>query len=207
MAFVRVPGTCQVELVYNCNGAVIENVLYFRHPSVVTVDDQHTLGALIASWWNTSLKPRQGNHLSMREILVRDLTYEDRPTIINVTYQGVIGSLSGGTATPNNVTYCISFRTANRGRAYRGRNFTCGLRSNMFVGDVVDGSNKSLWLTAYNRLLPGGTNDPTPFRWVVVSRWNNGVQRSEGITTPITAVSGTDDFMDSQRRRLRGRGT
>jgi len=38
--------------------------------------------------------------------------------------------------------------------------------------------------------------------WVIVSRYHNGVKRTEGLTLPVTSFSASDLTLDSQRRRL-----
>jgi hypothetical protein len=43
--------------------------------------------------------------------------------------------------------------------------------------------------------------------WVVVSRFSGGVERVTGVTTPVVQAAYHDLNLDSQRRRLTGRGT
>jgi hypothetical protein len=70
----------------------------------------------------------------------------------------------------------------------------------------VDAARLPEMITAYNNLLvlpPSGAGPE--FQLVVVSRFANLAQRAQGIKNRVTAVT-NDGLMDSQRRRLRGRG-
>jgi len=67
-------------------------------------------------------------------------------------------------------------------------------------------------IAAYSQLLVGGAALPVGWEWVVVSRYSgtdvndDPVPRVTGIATLVSNVLFTNNTVDSQRRRLPGRG-
>ena len=68
------------------------------------------------------------------------------------------------------------------------------------------------FVDAYNGILTTVTATPSPWVWVIVSRYSGvdgdgrPVPRVAGVTTPVTNVVAVDGTVDSMRRRLPGRG-
>jgi hypothetical protein len=112
---------------------------------------------------------------------------------------------------PNNVTLTVSFRTANRGRSFRGRNYVVGLGETQVAGNTVAPSVITAFDGIYSQLLASPV--AAIATWVVVSRFSGvdpvtkePIPRVTGIATPITSVTVVDNVVDSQRRRLPKRG-
>jgi hypothetical protein len=101
------------------------------------------------------------------------------------------------------VTAAISWRTAKRGRSYRGRSFHIGMTSTMVTGSTLTAGTITSLTTAYNALLTAV--NASGIALCVVSRFQNHVQLTNGESTPIT-VATIEGNLDSQRRRLIGRG-
>jgi hypothetical protein len=120
----------------------------------------------------------------------------ERPTLIP-------GDLAQA-AEPNNVTLAIKFLTAGRGRSARGRNYIVGLHVDAVTNNEVSSAHAAQYVTAYDELRD--TSVISVGTHVVVSRFLDGVERTEGIAQTVTGVTFTDFIVDSQRRRLPGRG-
>jgi len=205
MAFVPIANACSAELRLSWGGVRIALTLGFYRSDGWTAATLQTLADLLSEWWFNQLRTHQTNNVSMREVYVRDLTTESSPVATSVTRAGTTGTWAGTPKLPQNTAYCISFRTALRGRANRGRNYVpVGSSDYVSTAGSINGSTRDAWLADYRTLLPGGAYDPTPARWVVLSRQLNGV--IQGRAVPITAVVAADNYMDSQRKRLPGRG-
>jgi len=116
---------------------------------------------------------------------------------------------AGGVATeqaPNNVAPAISLGTGLGGRSSHGRNYIVGTPNTMVNINTIDPAFIGAFTNAYAQLLPGGGNDPTPYVFSVVSYFSGGVQRGTPFSWPVRSVGFTDNIVDSQRRRLPGRG-
>jgi hypothetical protein len=60
-------------------------------------------------------------------------------------------------------------------------------------------------IAAYESLMDAATFTDD-WSWIVYSRFENGDPRPEALIAPVDAVVFTDRTIDSQRRRLPGRG-
>lgn len=203
MAYQPVENTVQVELRMSLFGENVENTLYFFSEDGVDLANMITLADFIDDWWNTSIRPLQSTAVTFRELYLTDLTTQTSPTYTSTVNAGLAGTDGSGAGMPGNVTFCVSIRTPNRGRAGRGRNFFVGLNEDDIVGNLVNQAKADAIILAYENLLVPAL---FPYAWCVVSRQFNGVVRAEGMVQPVQNVLYTDLAVDSMRRRLAGRG-
>jgi hypothetical protein len=106
---------------------------------------------------------------------------------------------------PNNVALCLSFRSSGRGRSSRGRNYISGFPEGYVSGNDIDTTLADALVVAYEELKDAATFTDD-WTWIVYSRFQNGNARPEALIAPVDAVVLTDYTVDSQRRRLPGRG-
>lgn len=150
------------------------------------------------------MKPIQSNSVVFREVYVTDLTTAVSPTVADTSSAGIVGGTSTSSGMPGNVTICTSFRTAGRGRSARGRNYFIGLVESVVTGNAATTTLTTALVEAYEALLLS----PEPgFTWVVLSRFAEGAPRVTALAQTVTSVVLVDSNVDSQRRRLEGRGT
>lgn len=204
MAFVPVPMTIQAEVRMLLDDQRVENTLYFHFLDVYTVTDIENLGDQLITWWTDNYAPIVTNAVLLREIYLTDLTSATAPAVTRVPATPTFGG-SGSATLPANVSFCVSFRTASRGRSFRGRNYIVGLIQSSVTLNTLAEEYVSDIIAAYNDLPAIALAADT--EWVVVSRFTNNAPRVTGIFTPITTVVAVDNTIDSQRRRLPGRGT
>jgi hypothetical protein len=204
MAFVPITNAAAVEVRLYYLGSRCEVTLGFDRGQEIEESDLEFLADAMADWWYNRLRPYQSSSLTHQEVYVRDLTSEFAAAWTSTKRNGVVGSGTPGTLYPPNVSYCVSFRTGLRGRANRGRNYCLTLGSNYASATTVTSTYRNAMIAAYQTLLPGGASDPTPWRWCVLSRQIDQVV--QGRAVPIVAVTVADDYVDSMRRRLFGRG-
>jgi len=204
MAFIPGAGVIEAEVRMLVDSQKVENTLYFKSPySPVPATPMANLGAALLDWWGTSYATLVAVDVALTEIYLTDLT-TDFGSTLTVPADGEIGTISGASL-PNNATFCVSFRTARRGRSYRGRNYLAALAASGVVKNTLEEAYVTNIVTAYEALITlAGENG---FTWVVASRQNGGVPRDTIATEPITTVVAVDRTVDSQRRRLPGRGT
>jgi hypothetical protein len=205
MTFVGKTDIVQANLRFSLYDQQIENTLYFQYKtSGVDVAAMQVLGQDLIAWWDTYIPTALVNDLVMREVYLTDLSTQTSPTVTVVPGTTVAGA-SSADSVPNNVTLCVSFRTAGRGRSARGRNYISGFSEGAVTGNTFDPSIAEDIRAGYEELLDA-TTYTGDWGWVVYSRFENGVPRDEGQALPVDAVVLTDLVVDSQRRRLPGRG-
>lgn len=204
MPFIPVPNCLMAEIRYLWDNQQVENTLYGVGSPSVTLGMAQGLADSLFAWWDTNMKPLQGTTVNLREIHVTDLTSVDSFTHTRVSSPIVPGTRVGPVM-PNSVALAIKFNTAKRGRSFRGRNYVLG----MVEGDVTNNNFEAAYVTAVQAayVLLDGVFDDNGLTWSVVSRFSGGDPRVTGITTPVTTVGVTDGVVDSQRRRLPGRGS
>jgi len=204
MAFVPVNNVVMAEMRMRLDNQLIENTLYFAMFGGFGPAEMTSLGNDLIAWWTSGYAYNMSNSLTLREVYLTDLTTQTSPTA-TVSASGVVAGQNPSPALPNNVALTISFRTAGRGRSSRGRNYICGLPEAGVTGNVVEPSYVAQLVSAYQSLLT--PTNVAGFTWVVVSRYSGGAPRTAGQSYDVTAVVATDSTVDSQRRRLPGRGS
>lgn len=210
MPFVPVDKTAMVEVRMDLKGQSIENTLYFKRADAVSLSNLAALANDVFLWWTGGYDTLVSPNCRLKEIVCTDLTSAIGPSF---TLDGGdnTGSLSGFEL-PNNAAICVSFRTGNRGRSFRGRNYVSGLTDAVMADTNVITSGYSTNLrTVYAQLLPEDFD--LAWTWVVVSRYSGvnpttkkPIPRTTGLATPVLSVTLTDPYIDSQRGRLPTRG-
>lgn len=203
MAFIPVPNVVSVEFRQVLAAQQIENILYFQFGAGdPSESDMEVLLGILAGWAETELAPLLSTDLTWRELYATNLGTQTSPT---ATLPVSFGGAAPGPALPNNVCWCVSFRTPVRGRSGRGRNYISGLLEADVTGNTLSLSKADEIVAAYD-LLRGPLITPN-WSWVIVSRYTDGAPRVTGLPITVSAVTYADRFVDSQRRRLTGRGS
>lgn len=205
MAFQPAPGTIGVVVEGRLSGQLYENTLYFfQNGADPTIGDCQAIATLVSQWWTGSVLPNLTDSLVMVRVTAKNL-------FINGGAKGVqsMGGAAGGVATeqsPNNVSAVVTFDTGQSGKSSHGRNYIGGVPNAAIDVNTIDIGFIAQIIGAYQELLPGGGSDPTPYFWSVLSRQSGGIVAATALAVPVQNVYFTDNTVDSQRRRLPGRG-
>jgi len=204
MPFIPVPNTVEVEVVYELFGQVVENTLFYEFTTTPSETDVAALLDAIRSVIETEVLPLLSVAIKLVRLVGTLLDAVDSLQVTTVLSTPAVGGVSGGVV-PNNTAYCVTLKTASRGRSSRGRNFIAAIpQSSLVTANQVNAGFRTGIVDAYSSLI--GVGADLGAVWVVVSRQENLEPRLTGVTTPITAVDTFDDVLDSQRRRQLGRG-
>lgn len=204
MPFIPVPNTVQAELRFLSAGQRFENILYFQPIEELNVPQMLLLATSLAAWWSQTIASVINANVRLNEVYITDLTTASSPTLTYVPPTPLTG-LNNSPVLPFNVAPSVSFRTLGRGRSSRGRNYITGLcEDEVQENSVIQGVADTL-VEGYNNLLDPA-NIAQSFEWGVVSRFTGKAPRAQGLFQPIVSAVMTDLFVDSQRRRLPGRG-
>jgi len=177
--------------------------LYFSSPGTPNATDLSNIGSALASYWVAEMLPLQSNALTLTQVVVTWLAVENGvQAVFGVTPVAPGGQVSAGL--PGNVSLAVSFRTGLSGRSFRGRNYLAGLTEGQVTGNEISSTAAAAFVDVYEGLLP--TLTALSLTHVVVSRFAGGLPRVSGVATPVVSYLTTDLVVDSQRRRLTGRG-
>lgn len=204
MAFVPVPDTAKVEMRYAYVSQQVENQLYFKCNTGIGIEKMQDLGEYLITNWATNVQAGSPDSLALREVYITDLTTDTSPAVTVTTGLPLVGA-TATQSSPNNVSLTCSFRTSGRGRSSRGRNYLLGIREDEVADNTVATSFRNRWSEFFNDIT-----DPFPlsddWTWSVVSLQENKAPRVEGLVQQVLTHVFVDNTVDSQRRRLPGRG-
>lgn len=203
MPFQPVQATALVELLYTLDGQLIENTLYFDRANDYTLTNLQALSGDIIAWWEALLAPSLTAGIVLTGVRATALHDQTGPQFLNGVGLPLPGEVPSDPV-PNNVAFCLTFRTALIGRSFRGRNYIAGLPESAFTGSRLSSTVATTLKNAYSG-IPSSLNNND--RWIVVSRTVNQVLQENGLRNAVTSVDFVDLVADSQRRRLPGRGT
>jgi len=204
MPFQPAPDIVGVNVRGTYLGEQVENCLYFQTPATPTAAVVQEITEQVNGWWVTEILPQLAPEWVMNVTYGRSLNSEAAPEFLDDTNQGDV-SAQTSPGLPGNVCFTIKFLTGLTGRSYRGRNYISGLCENACTGNEILSFNAEALKDGYDALLV--IQESFDWVWVVLSRQQDNVILPNAIGAPITSVSYTDLFLDSQRRRLAGRGT
>lgn len=200
MAFQAVPNCAQVTVRGELLGEEVNNTLGFMltTPGTVTGSALATLAAGVALVWETYMLQTLPEDYIFNDVQARALDVQNGP--IAEAPGGAQPGLLIGNVMPNNVSFCISFRTGLGGATNRGRNYVCGLLESEVTNNELGVGRINALRTAYSELLGAGSV-ANGWQWCVISR-KIIIPLVIGRGVPITNIHVTDARVDTQRRRL-----
>jgi len=204
MTFIPTVDTLRCALNFSVGTQLGVNTLWFKKSSSIVSADLAIVATDLVSWWDTYGDPCQCSSCTLNSIDVVDQNSSTSPSLSHPVSPAIAGT-AAGTPAPLNVTCVASFRTANRGRSARGRFYLYGLSESDTNNDgVTIGSGLQTALSVLFANLNSFVSGDG-FSHVVVSKQLDGVARSAGYAQAVTSYI-IDTNLDSQRRRLAGRG-
>jgi len=202
--FIPVPNCASVELVIQLNSALAENVLHVSKATPYSAADLVAVRNIVDAWDNSVWKSTRHNAASLFRITSKALDSLGSPYDDYTLPTARLGT--GGASQPNSVSWAIKKATGLTGRSYRGRLYLIGvptgaLQTGSQLISTTFATNVITYLTTLKTNLAAAGHTLG-----VVSYRNNGAWRTTGVFTPLLSWVYTDLIVDSQRRRLPGRG-
>lgn len=201
--YIPADRTAQVALIFQGPGGMAENIFNFIKSTEWSVADVTEIATHMIAWWKTNCIHITSLDYTLVKAIATDLGDANGP-------QAEIPVTSGGQGTetteafPSNVTVAIKLITPLRGRSFRGRNYFVGLPSDASTGDTLDPAYVTAIHDAWATLVgPDSVMPDTEL--AIVSRCADHAWRTTAVVTSVTDLS-VDNTLDSQRRRLAGRG-
>lgn len=183
----------------------MENVYHVEKSSPWSVANLQVMAEALMDWWKDNFVSISPLTVAIERIDSRDLTVEAAPFHSLPCLTGCTGT---GTSPqlPNNVTVAVKWTGGLTGRSQRGRTYHVGLTEAQVEGDAVSVVSGAVILASYQAILSAISTAILGAKLVIVSYISGGVPRTVGQTTDVLTGS-LDLTIDSQRRRLAGRGS
>jgi len=203
MAFQEVINTVQIEVRMELHGEPYENTFFYQRATEPTQAELQALvndlGDYVVSDWLQLV----GDEMVGNSVYGRGLTYAEDIQAISLAPSGVAGAYTSATEAGS---VCIAIkRTAGlTGRSTRGRIYFGGIPEVKQSGNTLDPT----YGLDVVEMIEGFDAVAIALSWtpVIVSRFNAGIVRPSGVTYPIVTWQLDNFDIDSQRRRLAGRG-
>lgn len=206
MPFIAAPNIVQCELRGILDGQHVENRIYVNCLHEPVIGDLNAIAGALSNSVSSNWVPLMPTSWRLNEFFLRSL---QSINAIQATYPQPSGSFTGTDTNPqlpNNCTICVSLRSNFAGRSARGRLYWQALTEGNVTGNTVLTSPGNAIVSAVQSLDVNIT--ALGFEWSIVSFRSNGVVRPGGpVYFPVNGVLLVDNTVDSQRRRLPGRGT
>ena len=203
MAAIPVPKVIQICLRMLWASQNVEICFGLLKPTAISAGDLASMTTDMEAWRVAELVPQLSSDITFAAWYAVDLTTLTSPTLTTPITAATSGTASSPSVT-NNTALTTTFYTDKRGRSYRGRVYTPGLEAAALNNSSEINTAQAIAMvaaySAINSYLSLG------FVHAVISRFNGGAARTTGVATPIT-LYGSDVLLDSQRRRLEGRGS
>lgn len=181
----------------------VNNVLYFRGPTNPTQIQLEQLAQQVWAVYAFLWCPTCAASYALVNVEVRDVSIEAGAFAASAAGPPVPGAL-GLNGAPGNVAFAVRHQTALSGRSYRGRTYVAGFPSSSIVGNELATGVVATAVNVFNTIRTDVI--PLGFEFSICSRFANKQLRQVAILTPVVQSSASDTSVDSQRRRLSGRG-
>jgi hypothetical protein len=204
VTFIPTADVVKVDANARLFGQIIDNTLWFKfRAGAPTLEDLIALGATFNTFWVGTMLPVLSQDYKYLGCVVTDQSSDSAPAIeapSSLESGGVVDdSLAGGTC------LCVTFLTGARGRSGRGRNYVSGVPQATRSGNLTTDAFAADLVAVYDAIL--GSPIDTDWEWSVVSHFTANAPRVAGLPQPVIGSRVADVNLDSQRRRLTGRGT
>jgi len=205
MPFVPATNVVQAELIYAWDTQIVETVLHYQLAGGYDIPKMILLGAALRTAWAGGCQGSMSSAVTLNQIRLTDLTTISSPVVNYSVGLPLAGALVATPALPNSIALVMTKRTDFRGRSFRGRIYHPGLTEADVAANQVTPVRVTALLTSYSNLINITDSGANVHKMVVVSRFTGGAARGAAVVTLVTSIS-SDGSVDSQRRRLPGRG-
>lgn len=204
MAFVPAENVAEIVLQGLEAGQVVDNVINVQMPDAMTTTILDALANSVIGAFVANILPMLSNVFQLISVKATDLTTASSPSVTRFPATTAAGAV-GGTAAAINAALVLSEATDARGRSFRGRLYMGGMPQSALTdaGAVTNAYRDDFvlkWIDFFDDV-----EDDNGCIHVVLSRETAGTPRTAGVATEITTYSANVD-LDSQRKRLKGRG-
>lgn len=207
MDYIPVANTAQAEIIALMAGQRTQWVCHYQRASLVAYNIASLTdlaNGIVTAINGSSVKGLFPSTWSLIEVRCIDMESQFGPAISASSGLPIVGTRAG-TQLPNNCALVLTKRTASRGRSYRGRLYFGPLIEADVTDNTVGSTVVSSIINNLGAVLLTVVGVTENHKLHVVSRYSNGVARVTGISTLVTGWT-SDGIVDSQRRRLPGRG-
>jgi len=190
-------------------GQLVENKFYAKAVEAITSTMVNEIATIAEDWVGSTLLALLPPGYVHSRSIARDLTVEASFESIDASQGGNAGTNTTSGGLPGNVTFAIHRNTGLSGKKAKSRLYWPAMVAGMFApdADTVSSAAQTAMISAYETLreaILAGTSATWSYGYL--QRILDHVKLSAANFIAVFGHSATDNFSDSQRRRLKGRG-
>lgn len=201
--FIPAADVAKLVMKYLIFNQQVHNVHYFSRSGGYDASALNDLVQAAKDSWLANFITLMSGEVTLMDITATDMSVEDGATS-TVTVNTACTNAGAILQTIGN-TLAVKFLTGLSGRSFRGRMYVPALFAANVNDGIVDTTLAGIWVDAITAFFDDILAD-TADQHVIVSYQNDCEWRDNAVVTPVQAYNYTDRFLDSQRRRLTGRG-
>lgn len=215
MPFISTPGAFSWALAFDLWGQAVQVTQDFLTGVEITRPYLEDTALAIANSFNDTIMADLSQQLETTAILAASLENATAPSV-EIPYGPHTGSITAGTPFPGNAALCVKKVTNKRGRGFRGRMYLPGLSSDSCEEgnfNVVKSAYLVALLADYATWIANLGGVDATLSPCVIHKFS-GIDPDTHRPIPLSVgqaeiVTGytCNNQIDSQRRRLAGRGT
>lgn len=168
-------------------------VIVAEPPTVAVLDN---ILDIFQSHYGDLVGPLSAN-LTYSSAEARYIGSADGPETARFFDPPITGGQAAAPSSPSNVALCVSLRSGLAGRRFRGRKFFSGIPEGAVANNLIDSTLCTAVVSAIGDLIVELAANNTPLAIISL------VQLT---VVEVISVICVDNYVDSQRRRLTGRG-
>lgn len=206
MPFVNLPYGIKLVAEYNKDGQVCLNIFWCTKntPAAVILSDLTNAANAVQTWWNAA-RVSLTSQMSLTSIKAIDWSVPDGGEYEIGSPSNAAGAVTTSSPLPNNCAIAITQLTAKRGRSQRGRTYLAGVcTGSLNTQNTLNAAPLNVYINSFGAFRTALS--ASGLTQVVASFVTLGAPRANGQGTAVIGNS-ADNILDSQRRRLPGRGT
>jgi len=190
------------------DGQLVENKFYAKAAEAVTDVMVAALAGVVEDWVHNTMLAHLPSAYVFTRTVARDLTSEASFESISSAHTGETGAITSTPAMPGNVTIAVHRDTGLSGKKAKSRIYWPGLNTGALTGENQFSTAEATALIDALDTLRDDILADTSTTWTYgyVQRIIDHVKLTAGNFIEVFHHSVTDRNMDSQRRRLAGRG-
>lgn len=199
--------TVEISVQGTYDGQLVENKFYAQAVEVITSTMVDAMATVVAGWVHDTMLAHCNPSYVHSRVVARDLTSEASFESIDSSHAGEAGTVTG-TPQPGNVTIAIHRATEFSGKKQKSRIYWPGLVNTYLSSPDVLTTVAATALIADLEALRTAILDDSSATWAYgyPQRFIDKVRLTAANFIPVFGHTVTDLNLDSQRRRLKGRG-
>lgn len=203
--FIPAPKVAKLQIILLNDGQRTENVLHFVKSAGWDLSGLIALAASVIGNWTSTVGLVTSTQAQLLTVIADNMAVEAGEHYEVTPTSPIMGGDSAAPL-PNNCSFKLRFGTGLRGKSYRGGIYHSGMTEAFVTKSELASVKATAIRDAWDNLTSQMAHDSSS-NLGIVSYCHARVWRTTAIASNVVSIDYADLVVDSQRRRLPGRGS